>query len=105
MEMVTHEHHLFGAASVHAAVAIKEYLKETNQGTIRLYGTPAEEGGSGKVYIARDGYFDDVDVVIGILMIQTNRIFQVPMVTNLQDLPLRAYLLTQLELHKMAGQH
>ena len=58
-------HHLFGAASVHAAVAIKEYLKETNQkGTIRLYGTPAEEGGSGKVYIARDGYFDDVDIVL-----------------------------------------
>ena len=55
----------FGAASVHAAVAIKEYLKETNQkGTIRLYGTPAEEGGSGKVYIARDGYFDDVDIVL-----------------------------------------
>ena len=58
-------HNLFGAASVHAAVAIKEYLKETNQkGTIRLYGTPAEEGGSGKVYIARDGYFDDVDIVL-----------------------------------------
>ena len=58
-------HHLFGAASIHAAVAIKEYLIKTNQqGTIRLYGTPAEEGGSGKVYIARDGYFDDVDIVL-----------------------------------------
>ncbi len=58
-------HHLFGAGSVHAAVAIKEELNRRNiKGKIRLYGTPAEEGGSGKVYIARDGYFDDVDVVL-----------------------------------------
>ena len=69
-------HHLFGAASVHAAVAIKEYLKETNQkGTIRLYGTPAEEGGSGKVYIARDGYFDDVDIVLHWHPDDNNRVF------------------------------
>ncbi|MBA4729997.1 MAG: amidohydrolase [Gammaproteobacteria bacterium] len=58
-------HHLFGAASVHAAVAVRDWLKKNNQkGTIRLYGTPAEEGGSGKVYIARDGFFDDVDIVL-----------------------------------------
>ena len=47
-------HHLFGAASAWAAVAIKEWLEESRTpGTIRFYGTPAEEGGSGKVYIAR----------------------------------------------------
>tara|TARA_B100000900_G_scaffold193712_1_gene163829 strand:+ start:43 stop:1431 length:1389 start_codon:yes stop_codon:yes gene_type:complete len=58
-------HHLFGAGSVQAAIAIRYWLERTNtKGTIRLYGTPAEEGGSGKVYIARDGYFDDVDVVL-----------------------------------------
>jgi len=58
-------HHLFGAASTHAAVALRYWLERTNTpGTIRLYGTPAEEGGSGKVYIARDGYFDDVDIVL-----------------------------------------
>ena len=58
-------HHLFGAASAWAVVAIKEWLEESGTpGTIRFYGTPAEEGGSGKVYIARDGYFDDVDVVL-----------------------------------------
>ena len=58
-------HHLFGAASAWAAVAIKEWLEESRTpGTIRFYGTPAEEGGSGKVYIARDGYFDDVDIVL-----------------------------------------
>ena len=58
-------HHLFGTASTAAAIAIKNHLKKTGQkGTIRLYGTPAEEGGSGKVYMVRAGLFDDVDVVL-----------------------------------------
>ncbi len=58
-------HHLFGTASTAAAIAVKDYLKKTGQkGTIRLYGTPAEEGGSGKVYMVRAGLFDDVDVVL-----------------------------------------
>lgn len=58
-------HHLFGTASTHAAIAAKEWLAATGaSGTIRLYGTPAEEGGSGKVYMARAGLFDDVDAVI-----------------------------------------
>lgn len=56
-------HHLFGTGAVAAAVEVKNWLSETGtQGTIRVYGTPAEEGGSGKVYMARDGLFDDVDV-------------------------------------------
>ena len=58
-------HHLFGTASTAAAIAIKGYLKETKQqGTIRLYGTPAEEGGSAKVYMVRAGLFNDVDIVL-----------------------------------------
>ncbi|MEC7799623.1 MAG: amidohydrolase [Candidatus Neomarinimicrobiota bacterium] len=58
-------HHLFGTASTAAAIAIKDHLKKTGQkGTIRLFGTPAEEGGSGKVYMVRAGLFDDVDVVL-----------------------------------------
>ena len=58
-------HNLFGAGSVASAVAIKEWLAATGQpGTIRLYGTPAEEGGSGKVYMVRAGLFSDVDVVL-----------------------------------------
>ena len=58
-------HHLFGVGSVAAAIAVKEWLEETGQdGTIRLYGTPAEEGGAGKVYMVRDGLFDDVDVAL-----------------------------------------
>lgn len=58
-------HHLFGTASTSAAIAIKDWLAKTEtQGTIRLYGTPAEEGGSGKVYMVRAGLFDDVDVAL-----------------------------------------
>ncbi|MDX1492435.1 MAG: amidohydrolase, partial [Longimicrobiales bacterium] len=58
-------HHLFGAGSVAAAIAVKEWLEESGQpGTIRLYGTPAEEGGAGKVYMVRGGLFEDVDAVL-----------------------------------------
>jgi len=58
-------HHMFGAASAWAAVAVKEWLVRTKtKGTIRFYGTPAEEGGSGKVYMVRAGLFEDVDAVL-----------------------------------------
>lgn len=58
-------HHLFGVGSVAAAVAVKDWLKATKRaGTIKLYGTPAEEGGSGKVYMVREGLFNGVDAVL-----------------------------------------
>ena len=58
-------HHLFGTGSVAAAIATREWmLSNGTEGEIRLYGTPAEEGGAGKVYMVRDGLFDDVDVVL-----------------------------------------
>lgn len=58
-------HHLFGTASAAAAIEVKNWLiANKKQGTIRFYGTPAEEGGSGKVYMVRDGLFKDVDVVL-----------------------------------------
>lgn len=57
-------HHLFGTASAAAAIEVKNWLTANKkQGTIRFYGTPAEEGGSGKVYMVREGLFKDVDVV------------------------------------------
>ncbi len=58
-------HHLFGTGSTAAAIAIKDWLASSGKsGTIRLYGTPAEEGGAGKVYMVRSGLFDDVDAVL-----------------------------------------
>lgn len=57
-------HHLFGTASSAAAIAVKNWLAANKkQGTIRFYGTPAEEGGAGKVYMVREGLFKDVDIV------------------------------------------
>ncbi|TMM55924.1 amidohydrolase [Maribacter algarum] len=58
-------HHLFGTASTAASIAVKEWMvANKTKGTIRFYGTPAEEGGSGKVYMVREGLFDDVDVAL-----------------------------------------
>jgi aminobenzoyl-glutamate utilization protein B len=58
-------HHLFGTGSVAAAVAVKDWMEQSGvQGTLRLYGTPAEEGGGGKIYMVREGLFDDVDAVL-----------------------------------------
>jgi aminobenzoyl-glutamate utilization protein B len=58
-------HNLFGAASLGAALAIKEQIKAgALTGTIRFYGTPAEEDVGGKTYMARDGVFNDVDVML-----------------------------------------
>ena len=58
-------HHLFGTGSVAAAIAVKEWMEKTDtQGTLRVYGTPAEEGGAGKVYMVRAGLFEDVDAAL-----------------------------------------
>jgi len=58
-------HHLFGTASTAAAIAVKEWLEANNKkGRIRFYGCPAEEGGSGKVYMVRAGLFNDVDIAL-----------------------------------------
>jgi len=58
-------HNLLGAASLGAAIAVKELIAAGRlSGTVRYYGTPAEEAVGGKVYMTRDGVFRDVDVVL-----------------------------------------
>ena len=58
-------HNLFGTASLGAATAIKELIEAGElQGTIRFYGTPAEEKYFGKLWMIRAGAFEDVDVVM-----------------------------------------
>ena len=58
-------HNLFGAGSLGAALAIKELIEQGKlKGTVRFYGTPAEEAVGGKIYMARDGLFSDVDVCL-----------------------------------------
>jgi aminobenzoyl-glutamate utilization protein B len=58
-------HNLLGVAELAAAVATQKWM-EKNQvaGTIRYYGCPAEEIGGGKVFMARDGLFNDLDAAL-----------------------------------------
>lgn len=56
-------HNLFGVGSLAAAISIKELIEQGKlKGTIKFYGTPAEESGNGKVYMARAGLFNDLDL-------------------------------------------
>lgn len=58
-------HHLFGAASMSAAIAVAQQIRDGHlKGTVRFYGCPAEEGGSGKAFMVRDGLFADCDAVL-----------------------------------------
>lgn len=58
-------HNLFGAGSLGAALAIKDAIASgLLKGTIRFYGTPAEESVGGKLYMVRDGLFKDLDVAL-----------------------------------------
>jgi aminobenzoyl-glutamate utilization protein B len=76
-------HHLFGTGSVQAAVAVKDWLRATGgKGTIRVYGSPAEEGGSGKVYLVRAGLFNDVDAVVHWHASDRNTVTMMPSLAN-----------------------
>jgi aminobenzoyl-glutamate utilization protein B len=58
-------HNMFGAGSLGAAVALKELIAAGKlKGTIRFYGTPAEEDVGGKIYMARAGLFNDLDICL-----------------------------------------
>ena len=58
-------HNTFGVAAAHAAITVKRLMEERKlAGTIRYYGTPAEEGGGGKIHMIRAGLFKDVDAAI-----------------------------------------
>ncbi|MDC7125076.1 MAG: M20 family metallopeptidase [Spirochaetales bacterium] len=58
-------HHVLGTGSLAAAIAVKDIMEEKGlSGTVRYYGCPGEEGGSGKVYLSRAGLFNDVDAAL-----------------------------------------
>lgn len=58
-------HNLLGMGAIAAALIAKEYLTEhPGEGTVIFFGTPAEEGGSGKAFMARDGVFDELDAAV-----------------------------------------
>lgn len=58
-------HHMLGVGAMAAAIALKEHLSESGlSGTIRFLGCPAEEGGSGKTFMAREHVFDGLDAAL-----------------------------------------
>ena len=58
-------HNLLGAASLGAAIAVKEAIKAGHlKGTVVFYGCPGEEGCAGKTFMARDGEFRDLDAAL-----------------------------------------
>ena len=59
-------HNSLGAAAAGAALAFRDYLKENGiSGTVRFYGCPGEEQLTGKVFMAREGAFSELDVAMG----------------------------------------
>ncbi len=78
-------HNLLGTASLAAAVATRDYIKENNiDAQIRYYGCPAEEGGSGKTYMARAHAFDDLDMALCWHPGTDNAIIGSPTLANIQ---------------------
>lgn len=76
-------HNLLGTGALAAAVAAKEYVEKTNAPfTIRFYGCPAEENGSGKAYMAKSGVFDDVDMAISWHPMTNNAIWNITSLAN-----------------------
>jgi len=58
-------HNLLGTAALAAASVLKAWLIATDTAaTVRYYGCPAEETCEGKVFMARSGAFDDLDMAI-----------------------------------------
>ncbi len=58
-------HNMLGAGALAAAYGIKEYLKASGKsGTVIFYGTPGEEGGAGKAFMAKEGLWYDLDCAL-----------------------------------------
>ncbi|MCZ8512521.1 M20 family metallopeptidase [Paenibacillus filicis] len=78
-------HNLLGTGSLAAAIALKQYMEENGiPGTVRYYGCPGEEGGSGKTFMAREGIFDDVDFALCWHPGDLNIVLSVSMLANFQ---------------------
>ena len=58
-------HNALGAGAFAAAVAVQTHMRASGlQGTLRFYGCPAEEAGWAKMFLARDGLFNDLDAAV-----------------------------------------
>jgi aminobenzoyl-glutamate utilization protein B len=80
-------HNLLGAGSLGAALAVKEYLAENKiPGTLKVFGCPGEEGGSGKAFMARAGVFAGLDAAFAWHPMAVNAIMELKLLANYQIL-------------------
>ncbi|MCR6109117.1 amidohydrolase [Bacillus sp. A301a_S52] len=78
-------HNLLGVGAAGAAIALRYELEKNKMpGTIRFYGCPGEEGGSGKAFMVKEGLFDDIDVAISWHPNTFNGIFSMNTLANYQ---------------------
>lgn len=78
-------HNLLGTGSFAAACAAKSYLEKNKlEGTVKFFGCPGEEGGSGKTFMVRDGVFDDTDIALTWHPSPTNSIMSLSSLANYQ---------------------
>jgi aminobenzoyl-glutamate utilization protein B len=78
-------HSALGAGSAAAAVGIKDYLQEQGlAGTVKYFGCPAEESGSGKAYLARAGAFDSLDAALTWHPMMENSVWTLSSLANYQ---------------------
>lgn len=76
-------HNLLGTGVIGAALVLKDCLLSL-PGTIRIYGCPGEEGGSGKVFMAQAGLFHDVDIALTWHPSTMNAVMTGSMLANVQ---------------------
>ncbi|MDR2870838.1 MAG: amidohydrolase, partial [Deferribacteraceae bacterium] len=95
-------HNLFAGATLGAALALAKYIADNNiAGTVKLFGCPGEEGGSGKAFMAREKAFDNLDVALTWHPMAVNGIFDNSMLANYQVL----YKFKGLASHAAASPH
>lgn len=95
-------HNVLGAAAVAAAIAVKGYLTVNRlPGTVKLFGCPGEEGGSGKAFMAKQHVFDSLDAALTWHPMSVNMVFDMCLLANYQVL----YKFKGLAAHAAAAPH
>ncbi len=80
-------HNLLGVAAMASAMALKDYLIKNNvKATVKYFGCPGEEGGSGKAFMAKEGVFDSLDSAITWHPAAVNGLFSISTLSNIQCL-------------------
>lgn len=78
-------HNLLGVGSLIAADIFKKQIEEKGlKARVKFFGCPAEEGGSGKTFMAREGLFDDLDMAFCWHPMDTYEVWNQSSMANIQ---------------------